>query len=187
MRLRTILITTAVALLAQASAQATTPTKHRVKNDEIILENYPKASLKAGEQGPVQFQVTLDKRGKLTSCAITKSSGYPRLDAATCDLIVAYARFGARADESGRRIPSTHEGRLVWRLPDGYEPAADEPEIDAATAEVSDDEIICRRSTKVGSLYAKIKLCLTMADWLRADDYARQEMIRLTSGQGQGQ
>jgi TonB family protein len=185
--MKAILFGASMALLAQASAQATTPTEHRVRNDEIILENYPKASLEAGEQGPVHFQVTLDKRGKLLSCAVTRSSGYPRLDQATCDLIVAYARFGARTDETGRRIPSTHEGRLVWRLPDGYEPAGDEPERDVATAEMSDDEIICRRSTKVGSLYLKTKLCLTMADWLRADDYARQEMIRLTSGQGQGQ
>jgi TonB family protein len=181
------LLSASLLLAAHAPAQATTPTKHRINNDAIILENYPKASLEAGEQGPVQFRVTLDKRGKLLSCAVTRSSGYPRLDQATCDLIVAYGRFGVRTDESGRRIPSTHEGRLVWRLPDGYEPAAEEPEIDTAAAEVGDDEIICRRSPKAGSLNVKIKLCLTLADWMRADDYARQEMIRLTSGQGPGQ
>ena len=66
----------------------------------------------------------------------------------------------------------------MWRLPDGYAAAADAPGVATDVAEPRDDEIVCRRSTKAGSLYVKIKTCLTVADWMRADDYARQEMIR---------
>lgn len=181
MRLRTMLMSASCLLLAQAAAASTPTERQRAGNDEIIQDSYPKASLKAGEQGPVQFQVSLDKRGKLTSCAVTRGSGYPRLDQATCDLIVRYARFGPSTDASGRRVPATREGLLIWRLPDGYEPAADAPDITEVMNQERPDEIECRRSTKVGSLYIKVKMCLTRADWLRADDYARQEMIRLTT------
>jgi periplasmic protein TonB len=183
MRVKAILLSAAMGLLAQTAVQAAAPTdRQRIRNDEILQDSYPKASLKAGEQGPVQFQVSLDKRGKPLSCAVTKSSGYPRLDQATCDLIVRFARFGAPSDASGRRVPATHEGLLIWRLPDGYVPAADAPDISEVMNEERPDEIECRRSTKVGSLYIKVKMCLTRADWLRADDYAREEMIRLTTG-----
>ena len=183
MGLRMVVLSGSCLLLAQAAVQASAPTaRDRLRNDEIIQDSYPKASLKAGEQGPVQFRVSLDKRGKLLSCAVTRSSGYPRLDQATCDLVVAYARFGAPTDASGRRVPATKEGLLIWRLPDGYAPAADAPDIIAALNEERPDEIECRRSTRVGSLYVKVKMCLTRADWLRADDYAREEMIRLTTG-----
>jgi len=62
---------------------------------EIVFQNYPPRALKAGEEGPVFFTVTLDKDASPMTCQVTHGSGYPLLDEETCDLIVQHAVFKA--------------------------------------------------------------------------------------------
>jgi hypothetical protein len=42
---------------------------------------------------------------------VTQSSGYERLDLATCDLLMSRARF---TPGQGRR--SVYDGKVVWRI-----------------------------------------------------------------------
>src|SRR5690349_10279574 len=70
-----------VAAFAASPGTAATPA-------EVMQSNYPRESLALGEQGAVNFSVELDEHARIESCVVTKSSGYARLDAATCDLIV---------------------------------------------------------------------------------------------------
>lgn len=168
-----------VALVALASGTSApvwaADTQREERNSEIVRYYYPAKSLKLGEEGDVHFLVELNRDGKLHSCAITKSSGYPRLDQATCDMIVATAYFRG-AERDGVRQISSHEGTVAWRLPAEYA-RREAPKPAAVTADI--DPIICRRTLKLGSLYIKQKLCLTKSDWKFADDLAKQEVLRL--------
>ena len=69
---------------------------------------YPPESLKWSEEGAVHYRVRIDSRGRVTECEVTESSGYHRLDQATCDMLMTNARF------SGRR--SKYSGRVVWKI-----------------------------------------------------------------------
>lgn len=176
-----------VALAPSApAAESRTQAELDAKNGEIVLDHYPPASLKAGEEGVVHFRVTLAKDGGLTTCAVTKSSGFPRLDTATCDMIVATARFRRSPDDQRQR--TTHDGSVVWKLPEGLVkavPPTPAPEAPAASAEaLADAALICRRTNKLGSLYIKTKLCLTKEDWERARENARNETKDMQTPKG---
>ncbi len=77
---------------------------------------YPKESLDHGEQGTVFYHVRIDARGHPTECEITGSSGYHRLDDATCEMLMDRAQFTPRPDEKGRGTRSTYDGKVVWRI-----------------------------------------------------------------------
>jgi TonB family protein len=182
--MRIALIMAGLALALPAVAAAETADRRALReaaNQRVLHANYPRASLKAGEEGDVAFRVELEQGGSLHSCVVTRSSGYLRLDAATCELIVATARFKPVRDARGRVVPSVHEGSLAWRLPPGHAPAAPLPRNAAlvSAAELADGKLICRRMPKAGSIYLKQKLCLTADDWVRARANAERETLRL--------
>lgn len=175
------------------SASATAPSSDRSaiierdgKISEIVLDHYPRASLKAGEEGIVGFQVTLNKDDKLHSCVVTQSSGYPRLDTATCDMLVATAHFKRAEGEIGRRGPTIHDGTVAWKLPEGLVKAAPPapPSAQATKVELADTKLICKRTPKVGHLFIKTKLCLTKKDWERARENARRETEEMQRPKG---
>jgi len=167
-----------------AAAAGGAPSAER--ESRLILENYPPASLKAGEEGVVGFQVTLDRDGKLGSCVVTKSSGYKRLDKATCDMIVETARFGASEKLGSRREP-THNFFVEWKLPPGFAKGPPPPpvrdEVEAET-KLADARLICKRSQKAGSIIVQRKVCLTKDDWARAEESAKEETLRLQTPKG---
>lgn len=147
------------------------------RNREFILKNYPPRARAAGEQGIVHFKITLDRDARLRSCEVTRSSGYPRLDAETCELMVAHAVFKTVEDDAGRLVRNpTHEGAINWQLP-GVAPAAPAPQKLASTG--GPDRLICRRITKTGSLANTERRCLTSREWDQGDAYARDEVRRL--------
>jgi TonB family protein len=77
---------------------------------------YPKESLANGEQGTVFYHVKIDSRGRATDCEVTQSSGYDRLDMATCTMLMDRAQFTPSRDGSGRATRSTYDGKVVWRI-----------------------------------------------------------------------
>jgi TonB family protein len=80
------------------------------------LNLYPKESLDHGEQGTVSYHVKIDSRGRATDCEITGSSGYERLDLATCAMLMERAQFTPGRDERGHASRSTYDGKVVWRI-----------------------------------------------------------------------
>jgi protein TonB len=169
----------ALVLLTSVSAQAETPAEQaerEAKNREFILKQYPKRALAAGEHGIVYFRINLDRDGRLRGCEVTLSSGFPRLDEETCELMVAHGVFKPVRDETGRLTNPTHNGAIKWVLPDGIKPAAVPNKL--ASAE-RPEKLICRRMQKNGSWAMTERRCLTAREWDLGDAYSRDEVRRL--------
>lgn len=99
------------AMAAGASAAAAADAPDRKAEANAAFTDYPKASLANNEQGTVHYRVKIDRRGVPRQCEVTQSSGFDRLDIATCDLLMSRARF---SPTQGRR--SVYDGKVVWRI-----------------------------------------------------------------------
>jgi protein TonB len=100
-----------LAAMAAGSAAAAADSPNRQAEANAAFTEYPKASLDNNEQGTVHYRVKIDRKGIPSQCEVTQSSGYERLDLATCDLLMSRARF---TPTQGRR--SVYDGRVVWRI-----------------------------------------------------------------------
>lgn len=98
-------------LILAAPAAATAQDEREAQANAAFVA-YPKASLESGEQGVVHYRVKIDGRGRARECEVVRSSGYTRLDMATCDILMSKAQF----TPSGERKRSEFEGRVHWRL-----------------------------------------------------------------------
>ncbi|HEX9946863.1 MAG TPA: energy transducer TonB [Allosphingosinicella sp.] len=173
-----LIFLTALLIGAAAPASAGTPTEKAAldaRNREIVLSEYPARALAAGEQGAVGFRVTLDRDGYASACEVTHSSGYPKLDQETCQLILRRATFKGIKDGDGRKVSAVHQGVVNWKLPGAAPGPA--PAATAATmaAAAKPEKKICRRRVKTGSLADYERLCATAADWDRMAERTRAE------------
>ena len=69
--------------------------------------DYPPESRLRGEEGRVVITLDIDERGMPTRCRIVESSGYPALDAKTCELALERGRFKPANDITGKPIASS--------------------------------------------------------------------------------
>lgn len=156
----------ALALIAAPSFGETPDSKsvRDAKNTEVLMSKYPPRALAAGEQGPVFFRVRLDTNGHPLSCEVTQSSGYPRLDQETCDLILLHAEFKSPTGGSVNSS-SIHEGAVNWKIP-GSAAAGNAPVQVSAMA--LPEKKICKRTVRTGTLSGFERTCMTRRDWDRA-------------------
>ena len=138
---------------------------------EIVFQNYPPRALKAGEEGPVFFTVTLDKDASPMTCQVTHGSGYPLLDEETCDLIVQHAVFKAARGPDGRLRGETAEGVVNWTLP-GHTPAA--INLSALATASKPEPQVCRKNVRMGTLASVERVCLTPTQWAKQGDEMKQ-------------
>jgi TonB family protein len=103
------LLLAAIAAGATAATAADAPDRQAEAN--AAFTEYPKASLDNNEQGIVHYRVKIDRKGVPRECEVTQSSGFQRLDLATCELLMSRARFSRT---QGRR--SIYDGKVVWRI-----------------------------------------------------------------------
>lgn len=68
--------------------------------------------------GTARFTLSIDARGKVTGCTITRSTGHATLDTATCDLVTKRARFDAARDGNGKPVAGTYSNAVTWRIPE---------------------------------------------------------------------
>jgi TonB family protein len=180
MAMKAMLAIGLTALVATVSLQAKeTPAQTAARdaaNRAFVLKHYPPRARAAGEQGRVFFKITLDRDGRLRSCEVTKSSGYPRLDEETCELMVTHGVFKRVKDESGLVKNPVHHGAINWELALG---GASEAAPQQLASAAKPDKLICRRLTKSGSLAMTERRCLTAREWDQGDEYARDEVRRL--------
>jgi TonB family protein len=105
------------AMAAGASATAAAAAEpDRAAEANAAFTAYPKGSLANNEQGTVHYRVKIDRRGVPKQCEVTQSSGFQRLDVATCELLMSRARFTPSRDSRGRAGRSVYDGRVVWRI-----------------------------------------------------------------------
>lgn len=105
-----------LAAMAAGATAAAAQAPDRQAEANAAFTEYPKASLANNEQGTVHYRVKIDRRGVPSECEVTQSSGYERLDLATCDLLMSRARFTPSRDSRGRAGRSTYDGRVIWRI-----------------------------------------------------------------------
>jgi TonB family protein len=106
------------ALLSVALAAAAAPSGDASRQAEAnaAFNAYPRESLANGEQGTVFYHVKIDSRGRPTDCEVIQSSGFDRLDMATCTMLMDRAQFTPGRNDRGRATRSTYDGKVVWRI-----------------------------------------------------------------------
>lgn len=84
----------------------------------VSPNDYPSRDLTEGHEGLVRFQLEVTAQGKVAQCSVLASSGYPGLDAATCDKLARRAKFDPASDETGAAVPGTYTGAVRWQIPE---------------------------------------------------------------------
>lgn len=68
--------------------------------------DYPDAAAEAGASGTVSVRYFVETDGRVSGCRVTRSSGHPALDGATCRLITDRFRYRPSLDVAGRPVRS---------------------------------------------------------------------------------
>jgi periplasmic protein TonB len=113
-RMRMARLVLAAAMAAGAATAANAGDRQQEAN--AAFTQYPKGALENGEQGTVYYHVKIDRQGRALECEVTQSSGYERLDTATCALLMSRARFTPSRNSRGKATRSTYDGRVIWRI-----------------------------------------------------------------------
>nr|WP_310522171.1 energy transducer TonB [Polymorphobacter sp.] len=100
-----------------AAVKAPTAATPRGRGNSISEDDYPDASRRAEEQGVARVSFVIDVDGKVSSCNVTSSSGSPRLDDATCKIIMRRFRFNP-ATRDGVPVQETKSQPVRWQLKD---------------------------------------------------------------------
>lgn len=115
-----VIMMLAAAITAQngpAGEQATPP--HLRNLDRLTTyQDYPMESLRAGEAGIVSLVLHVSADGKITSCDVTESSGFERLDTTTCSLVKSRAKFDPGKDAVGAAIAGEYRLAKSWGVGD---------------------------------------------------------------------
>ena len=167
-----------LAAAAPVSAQS-----QAAKNDSmwnVFLKLYPPRALKAREEGVVGFLVTLDSKGDVTNCQVTKSSGHPLLDEETCKLVTLNAVFKPDPNLSGSQT-RTSEGVITWKLPNSTTQLA------APTAVGSNavpEKVVCKKVVKTGTLSGYERTCMTPTEWAKQSDAMKADFEDIQGKKG---
>ena len=78
-------------------------------------DDFPDASRRAEEAGVTRVSYTVDVDGKVSACNVTQSSGFPRLDDATCKIIIRRFRFNP-ATRDGKPVTEMKTQPVRWQL-----------------------------------------------------------------------
>lgn len=73
-------------------------------------------TLVPGETGLVVLGYDVNADGRAENCAVEQSSGFPRLDAASCEMMIRYGRFEGGA-------PARASRSIRWVTPTAKSPA----------------------------------------------------------------
>lgn len=87
--------------------------------DWIGSGDYPATALRLDMTGATVFRLAVDATGKPRRCDIVESSGFDVLDTATCQRLMANARFTPSRDRAGRPTEGTYSNRVRWVMPLG--------------------------------------------------------------------
>jgi len=79
--------------------------------------DYPSRALREEREGSTGFRVTVGTDGKVADCTVTRSSGSPDLDQATCDNIRRRARFTPATDGEGNPTTGSYSSTIRWVIP----------------------------------------------------------------------
>lgn len=96
----------------------------------VSADDYPEEAARKGEEGTVEFLLTIGVDGQPTDCVVTNSSGSSSLDSASCLIMIERARFRPAKNAAGKPVIGQYQNRIVWRL----ESSGAGPAVDTATS-----------------------------------------------------
>ncbi|SNS81090.1 TonB family C-terminal domain-containing protein [Sphingomonas laterariae] len=79
----------------------------------VTPADYPELAVKRGESGTAEAIVEVDETGKPSACWISYSSGSPRLDQQSCQLLLTRARYSP-ATYKGQPVRAIGVRDVVW-------------------------------------------------------------------------
>jgi len=82
-------------------------------------DDYPVAALNAATEGRVVARLTISAEGRATECTVVATSGNRLIDAATCRVALARARFEPALDAAGTPVTVHDVAVVTWRMPSG--------------------------------------------------------------------
>jgi len=85
--------------------------------DWATSDDYPAAALRADIEGVVRFVLGVAADGSVTDCTVSETSGDAGLDAKTCELLRARARFSPARDADGNATTGTWSSAVRWQIP----------------------------------------------------------------------
>ncbi len=95
-----------------------TPLKARGTPGEWVTpEDYPSADLRAENQGTTGFRLDVGPDGRVVTCTVTSSSGFPGLDAKACQMLQRRARFSPAKNAAGEGMAASYSNRVRWQIP----------------------------------------------------------------------
>lgn len=83
---------------------------------EIRDHDYPHYAFVERKAGTVHLRFTIGVDGRVSDCAVTKSSGVDELDEVTCKLIVKRFRYRPARNARGEPVPTVITGAHVWEI-----------------------------------------------------------------------
>ncbi len=79
--------------------------------------DYSPQSYLAKEEGPVGFRIAVDAQGNATGCEVTSSSGFARLDEATCPVLMGRVpKFEPAIDANGEAVAAYFADEADWKI-----------------------------------------------------------------------
>jgi periplasmic protein TonB len=100
---------------AEPALAPPTPATPKGRGNTIGEDDYPDASRRAEETGVARISFTVDATGKVSACEVTKTSGFPRLDDATCKIVMRRWRFNP-ATRDGQPVAESRAQSVRWQL-----------------------------------------------------------------------
>ncbi len=84
----------------------------------VSPDDYPTAELRREHEGTTRFRLGIGSDGRVTSCTITATSGWPGLDAAACTKLTARAKFRPATGEGGEAVAGSYANKVLWDIPE---------------------------------------------------------------------
>lgn len=95
------------------------PTPYKTKGNPagwVSTNDYPARALRENREGATAFRLEFDATGKPTNCTVTRSSGSPDLDEATCSNLMRRARF-TPGQVNGQPVAGAYVSSVRWVIP----------------------------------------------------------------------
>lgn len=80
--------------------------------------DYPASELRAEHQGVTRLRALVGADGRVKSCEIVSSSGFPLLDSTACRKVADRARFDPATDSAGAKVEGTYTANIRWIIPE---------------------------------------------------------------------
>lgn len=102
---------------AVAKRAITPPQPKNARGDWFRQSDYPSALQREGKEGTVFFRLTIDTRGRVKNCVVTRSSGHAELDNSSCKAATKRARFEPARNGEGKAVDASYDSKVAWRSP----------------------------------------------------------------------